>query len=90
MPRPGYGSLGSLLSQRLVDRCHAQLLSRSGGHALPERAYREQAAAGRRGRSGEPGCNAEEYATVHTPRLTQETLSACKGGFKQFVYEKFI
>jgi hypothetical protein len=89
-PRPGYGPLGSLLGQRPVDRCHAQLLSRSGGHALPERAHRKQAAARRHARSSQPGGNAEEYATVHTPRLTQGALSACKGGLKQFIHEKLI
>jgi hypothetical protein len=66
------------------------LLPCAGGHVLAKHAHREHAAAGRRARSDQPGCNTEKYATVHEPRLTQRALSACKGVFMQFIYEKFI
>jgi len=79
-----------LFRQRAVDRCDALLVSPARGHALPEHAHREQAAAGRGTRPDQPGCHTEEHATVHKPRLTREVLSACKGGLKPFIYEKFI
>jgi hypothetical protein len=88
-PRHGRAPLRSLIGQRPVDRFNAHLFTR-GIHALPEHAHREQAATGRRGRSSQPSGNTEEYATVHTPRLTRGMLSACKGAFKQFIHEKFI
>ena len=89
-PRPGCDSLGGLSSQRTVDRCHALLLPRTGGHVLAKHAHREHAAAGRRAHSNQPGGDTEKYAMVHKPRLMQEMLSACKGAFMQFIYEKFI
>ena len=88
--RHGRGPLSGLLGQRPVDRLHADLLVRGGIHALPERAHREQAASGRGARANQPGRDAEEYAAVHTPRLMWGVLSACKGRFKLFIYEKFI
>ena len=66
------------------------LLLPARGHALPEHAHREQAAAGRRARASQPGGDAEEYPTVHAPRLMRGVLSACKGRIKLFIYEKFI
>jgi ferredoxin len=89
-PRYSRGPLGGLVGQSPVDRVHTDLLTRGGVHALAEHAHREQAAAGRRARSNQPGCDAEQYATVHRPRLARGMLTACKGGFKQFIYEKFI
>lgn len=87
---PGRSPLSSLFAQRAVDRCDALLFPCAGGHVLTKQAHREQAAAGRRARSDQPGCNTEEYATVHKPRITREMLSACQGVFMQFIYEKFI
>jgi hypothetical protein len=66
------------------------LLLPARGHGLPEHAHREQAATGRRARSDQPGCDTEEYATVHKPRFKREMLTACQGRLKQFIYEKFI
>jgi len=73
-----------------VDRFHADLLVRGGIHALPERAHREQASDGCHACANQPGGDTEQYAAVHTPRLTRELLSACKGRLKLFIYEKFI
>jgi hypothetical protein len=90
VPRHGCTPFSGLFGQRAVDRCHALLFTRAGDHALAKRAHCEQATAGRRARSDQPGGNAEEYATVHKPRLTRAMLSACKGGFMEYIYEKFI
>jgi len=81
---------GGLLGQRAVDPCHALLLARAGDHALTKRAHREQATARRRARSDQPGCKTEENAMVHRPRVTRAMLSACKRGFMEYIYEKFI
>ena len=90
MPGQDSGPLSSLFGQRAINRCHALLLPAAGGHALPQHADREQAAACRRARSGQPGGDTEEYATVHKPRFLRGMLCACHGRLKQFIYEKFI
>jgi len=88
--RSGCSPFSILFGQRSVDRCHALPFLRAGGHALTKHAHREEATAGRRARSDQPGCDTEEYATAHKPRLARGILSACKGVLTKFIYEKFI
>jgi hypothetical protein len=90
MPGQDRSPLSSLFGQRAIDRRHALLLLPARHHALPEHAHREQAATGRRDHSDQPGCDTEEYATVHKPRFKRKMLSTCQGRLKQFIYEKFI